>query len=219
MSSDIKFVISHDVKDRFPHIDVFIAPVNNIRVSKPEHFVEDRLLVEQKNKVSEQLFFEQPMIKRYREFYEVLGFDTSKKTPSVESIYRRFLKSGKFPNVNNIVNTVNNVALTTYVPLGVFDREHVVGDIVLRFSLEGEAFTPIGGTPEKLPAGLVVMADERKVLSQFFYRDNDLIKITDQTRNVLVLGCKVAGVTAQVVEDAVKEAAQRIKQAAAMSVV
>lgn len=209
----MNFLIDPQVKQNIPEISVVSVPVMNVHIVRNPLF-EDSDLIDMLSELNNPDFYNKPMFKAYRDFYEKLGFDSNKNRPSVESMYRRYEKKKDFPNINNVVNGMNHAALKTLVPLGVFDMDNVVGDINLRYSTPGESLTLIGGDTKELPAGLIVMADQIKVLSQFFYRDSKEVMITEQTHNVLVLGCKVAGVDLTVVEDAVMLAAEQIMQKA-----
>ena len=61
----------------------------------------------------------------------------------------------------------------------------------MRFSKEGEEFKPLGGDTESLSEGLVVIADDEKVLNLFPFRDSIYQKITENTKNVLILADKM----------------------------
>ncbi|MDD3647438.1 MAG: tryptophan--tRNA ligase [Candidatus Dojkabacteria bacterium] len=206
----MKFKISKQVKEKFPEIDVVFLPVRDVNVVSGVKILDGKNLGITTKELREDKFFEREMFSLYREFYEELGLDPEEHQPSVESLYRRFLASGKLPQINNVVDITNLVALQTFVPLGVFDSESIKGDIILRFSDEGEEFRPLGGKIESLRKGLVVMADDEKILSRFFYRDSIYQKITSNTKNVYVLGCKVKGVAKAVVEEAVKKTGEQL---------
>ncbi|MBU0976662.1 MAG: tryptophan--tRNA ligase [Patescibacteria group bacterium] len=207
----MKFLISKKVRNKFPDVDVVLLPVKEIIVQKGKNvLIEDKLEFKIEEVRTEE-FFNSRMFTLYRDFYKELGFDPETNIPSVERLYRRYLESGKFPRINNVVDVTNLVALQTFIPLGVFDANSITGDIVLRFSEEGEEFKPLGGGVEYLPAGLVVMADNEKILSRFFYRDSVYQKIDEATTSVFILGCKVKGVDTIEVRRAVEEVGNNLK--------
>lgn len=202
----MKFYITKEIKNKISGVEVVLLPVVNLKIKKDKSILTKSELKSELEKSSKRNFYDQEMFRLYREFYKDLGFDPQKTLPSVESIYKRYNDQKVLPNVNNIVDAVNLVALKTFVPLGVFNSDAIKGDIILRFSKKGEGFKPLGGGKEKLEDGLVVMADDEKILSRFFYRDSVHQKVDKKTRNVLILGCKVSGVELNVVKDAVKKA-------------
>ena len=125
--------------------------------------------------------------------------------PSVEFLFRRFQKTVKVPHVNNIVDSANKVAVESLVATGVFDLDKIKGDLVLRFSKEGEEFKPLGGDTESLSEGLVVIADDEKVLNRFPFRDSIYQKITENTKNVLILADKMPEGSLERVENALSK--------------
>ncbi|WP_185897095.1 B3/B4 domain-containing protein [Paenibacillus zeisoli] len=146
-----------------------------------------------------------PIMAAYQSFYQQIGLNPKKYPPSVQNLIQRFFikeELDRLPLIHPIVDAVNVAALQHLIPLGVFDAECVSGDIHLTFTRGGEAFQGLGeAEPEALPEGLLVLADEEKVLSRFCYRDSEVQKVTDATRQVWLLGCQVPGVD----ESAVKE--------------
>lgn len=209
----MKFIIEPSIKEKIQGIAVVTQRIMDVTV-KTEGSFDVSPIQDKVNLLSDPSFFEDSLIKSYQNFYAQLGFDPNRQMPSVEGLYRRYIKNGRFPNINNIVNAVNQIALSTMIPLGVFNLDNVRGDIVLRFSKAGEEFEPIGGGTEKMKPGMVIMVDDDKVLSQFFYRDSERIKIDEDAKNIVVLGCKVAGVNEQLVVSSVETAVDKIIQVA-----
>jgi tryptophanyl-tRNA synthetase len=208
----MKFYISSEIKEKYPEVEVVSLPVNDVKVKKDgEILKESELKSELEGSIKED-FYNNNIFKAYRKFYEDLGFDSKKNLPSVESLYRRYAKSKKLPNINNVVDCVNLIALKTFIPLGIFNVKAINGDIMLRFSEEGEVFGPIGGGREKLKSGLVVMADDEKILSRFFYRDSIYQKVDEETKNVVILGCKVKGVDLDDVKKAIVKAGESLEK-------
>jgi DNA/RNA-binding domain of Phe-tRNA-synthetase-like protein len=146
----------------------------------------------------------------YRKFYASLGLDPDRTAPSVQTLTQRYLRADvltKTPTINQIVDSVNVAAVEAMIPLGVFDAATVVGEIVIDRSAGGEPFSPIGGDGEiALPAGMVVLRDNEKVLSQFCHRDGEAQKITANTRAIWLLGCQVPSIEASAVTGALSRA-------------
>ncbi len=209
----MKFIISDEIKGKIPGVEVVLLPVSSVEVHKSEVSIK-RELEDKIKKLKDKTFFDDDMFVAYRKLYEDLGFDPKENLPSVESLYKRYLSAKKFPQINNVVDATNLVALKTLVPLGVSDVSTLKGNIALRFSQEGEKFEPLGGGVETLSEGFVVMADDEKILSKFFYRDSIHQKITDKTKDILVLGCKVESIEKDVVEQAVRQAGLQIEKVA-----
>ncbi|MEM1517467.1 MAG: phenylalanine--tRNA ligase beta subunit-related protein, partial [Thermofilum sp.] len=89
---------------------------------------------------------------------------------------------------------------------GLYDLSRAAPPLTLTLSRGGEAFNPIGGEPEALPAGLPILADSRGVVMHVYpYRDSVETAIREDTREVLALGAGVPGVEESRVAEAVKK--------------
>jgi len=102
------------------------------------------------------------------------------------------------------VDAYNAVSVRHLVPMGGFDLDRVKGDIQLRHSEGGEAFTPLGpAAQEETYPGEVVYADEERVLTRRWnYRDCDETKITVETVNVAMFADGSPLIPRGVLEDA-----------------
>jgi tryptophanyl-tRNA synthetase len=210
----MKFLISKEVRDKFPEVDQILLPVHGVKVEHGKKVLAEENLKDQLESFSKsgERFFDQQYFTSFRQFYQDLGLDPKAEPPSVESLYRRYQETGKFPQINNVVDTQNLVSMQALVPMGVFDIDKIKGDMVLRYSREGEEFRPLTGGVEHLPVGVMIIADEEKVLNVFPRIDSIYQKITKSTKNVLILGDVVRGISQKEVERAVKEAASEIQK-------
>lgn len=129
---------------------------------------------------------EHPDLLCYREAFQKLGFNPNKFPSSVEAMVSRVVKGGELPDINDVVNLVNAVSLKYVLPMGAHDIDSIQGDIMVRYSREGELFTPFGQTePEAVPAGELVYADDREIRTRrWVWRQNDRGKVTPACRNV-----------------------------------
>ncbi len=203
---NIKFYISNKVKERFPDLDEVVMPVFGVNVHSDESIILASDFEKSQGNLSEEEFYSQKDLIDFRNFCEELNIDLKKYPPSVEFLFSRFQKNQKVPHINSIVDCANKVAVETYVATGVFDLSKIKGDLVLRFSRAGEVFMPLGGDTESLPEGLAVIADDEKVLNLFPFRDSIYQKITEDTKDILILADKMPDGDL----DKVKNAVQRV---------
>lgn len=201
----MKLYIAPDVHQKFPGLEEVIMPVSGVTVRPDETILSAKDFENQRKKVKDEGFYGQDSFVLMRKFCEELGIDLRRFPPSVEFLFRRYQKTGKVPHINNVVDASNKIALETLVATGVFDMDKVEGDMYLRFTKEGEEFHPLGGDLEFLPAGMVVIADKEKILNLFPFRDSIYQKITEKTKNVLILADKVSGMKRKTVEEAVQK--------------
>ena len=101
-----------------------------------------------------------PVVRAYRDFYWRIGIDPTKVRPASEALARRFISSGSLPRINNVVDAGNLASLETLVRIGLYDLGRVRGEMVLRFSQEGESLVDIAGLERRLGGNDFVLADD-----------------------------------------------------------
>ncbi|WP_457558978.1 B3/B4 domain-containing protein [Candidatus Harpocratesius sp.] len=144
----------------------------------------------------------QPIFQAYRKFYwRQLHVDPTKIRPSSEALIRRIIKKKSLPKISPVVDAYNWASALSFIPMGAYDVDQIQPPLQLRFSLNGESFTPIGKKSVKLPVDTLILTDSHNIiLSQFPYRDSQLTKITYSTHSILIVACGVASVLKKSVE-------------------
>ncbi len=209
---NIKFYISNKVKERFPDLDEVVMPVYGVNIHSDESIISASDFEKSQGKLTDGEFYSQKDFVDFRNFCEELDIDLKKYPPSVEFLFNRFQKNQKVPHINSVVDSANKVAVETYVATGVFDISKIKGDLVLRLSKTGETFMPLGGDTESLPEGLVVIADDEKVLNLFPFRDSIYQKITEDTKDILILADKMPNGDLDKVKNAVLRVGELIEK-------
>jgi len=127
-----------------------------------------------------------PSIAVWREAFAKLGLNPNKFASSVEALHTRAVKTGQVPRINNIVDLGNAVSLKYILPIGAHDIGRMTGDIHLRFSREGDVFTPFGSREtEAVPPGEIVYADGAEVRTRrWVWRQGDKAKIGEDSRDI-----------------------------------
>ncbi|ENQ3104955.1 hypothetical protein ACEOWJ_000887 [Bacillus cereus] len=209
--------VTDAVKNLFPHLNIYYKDLYlNSKKTEMDNSIEI-LWKKQHDKwrgKSKKDLLEFKNIYLYKEFFEYLGIDTKKYPPSVQNIIQRFLiktEINKYPKINQIVDLVNLAAVSSLIPLGVFDLQKVKGEIILDVSKCNDKFLPLGAEEIiNLDPGTLILRDEEKVLSQFCYRDSEFQKITAHTAEIRVMGCQINGIKKEDVENAVEQALDRL---------
>jgi DNA/RNA-binding domain of Phe-tRNA-synthetase-like protein len=185
----VRFVIEGDVFRRLPTICIGVVVAEGLDNSHPVE--EINLLLKESIEDTRARFQginvkECPAIACYRDAFRSLGYNPNKFPCSVEALTSRIAKGGEPPDINAVVNMVNAVSLKYTLPMGAHDMDSIAGDIAVRFSKEGEPFTPLGEIePESVPAGELVYADDREIRTRrWIWRQNDRGKVTQASRNV-----------------------------------
>lgn len=129
-----------------------------------------------------------PYIASMRNLYRTFGTKPADYHPSAEALVRRASKTQQLPLINTAVDVYNAVSVRHLIPMGGFDTDLIMGDIVLRFSAGDEAFSPLGEVEHEVTyLGEVVYADNRRILTRRWnYRDCVETRITEKTVNVVM---------------------------------
>ena len=110
-------------------------------------------------------------------------------------------KVNNFCNFNKIVKVfqyLNSLEYITIVgisnfsmlefgrPNFIYDVDKIVGSVFLRYSKKNEFFVSISETKYTLPQGILVIADEVKIISIAGIIESKLTKVTNRTENILI---------------------------------
>ncbi|NIN52831.1 MAG: hypothetical protein GTN80_07060 [Nitrososphaeria archaeon] len=190
--------IDPDLETRFPGLRVLIGRVKGVKVNSGKVELREfkgHLVERVKELYSLETLKDVPVFKAYRGFFWKVGIDPTKIRPAAEALTRRILGGKAIPSINNVVDAYNLASIETGIALAAFDEDSLKGDLLMRYSCEGESFQGIGmKKPMKLKGDEIVISDSEKLVAIYPYRDADQAKITHETRNVLLLVCGVPGI-------------------------
>ena len=191
--------IDSEVRAGYLGLDVLTRRVANAVVEKKnlelEKFKEE-LIEEVKRNYTLDLLKDGPTFRAYRDFFWRVGIDPTKNRPAAEALIRRILHDNPIPNINTVVDAYNLASIKTEIALAAFDLQELQGNLVMRFANREEKFLGIGmGKPMDLEGKEVVISDDQKLVAIYPHRDADRSKVTEKTRNILLLVCGVPGIT------------------------
>jgi DNA/RNA-binding domain of Phe-tRNA-synthetase-like protein len=152
-----------------------------------------------------------PVIAAFRSFYWRIGIDPTKQRPASEALIRRMLQGNPIPSVNYIVDAGNIASIRTRIPIGLYDYAKLKAPLRLSMSNGGEPFTDISGKVSKTTEE-IVLRDELGIIHLFPHRDCDRTRITPDTKEVLILGCKVLGITDEMCKAAAWQVVQILNE-------
>lgn len=193
---DLEVNVSREVSEQY-QILVAINIVEGVSVEKNEEETSKYLspvINEVKQKYTVETLKDDSVIRAYRDFYWRIGIDPTKQRPSSEALIRRVLRGKGVPIINNVVDAGNIASIKTAIPIGLYDKDAIIGNLVFRFAKENEIFDPIGGKQETLKANQVVLADDEGIIHVFPHRDSRRTMIRESTKRVLVVACGVPSV-------------------------
>ena len=126
-----------------------------------------------------------PGVAETRALFHELGIDPTKHRPSSEALLRRVLQGKGLPEVSPIVDVCNLSSLEHQIPLGLYDRDKLRGEVVVRLGKDGEGYDGIRKQRVNL-SGRLLLADDD---GPFGAPTSDSLRtsITPATRNLAVV--------------------------------
>lgn len=109
---------------------------------------------------------------------------------SIENLLKRVLKGNPVGSISPSVDIYNAISLKYALPLGGEDIDAFQGDLVLRVTVGGDDFTPLGEGAENdptLPGELAYLDDAGAVCRCWNWRDGVRTALTDETENAFLI--------------------------------
>jgi DNA/RNA-binding domain of Phe-tRNA-synthetase-like protein len=123
------------------------------------------------------------------------------------------LHGREIPRISTVVDSYNLASLKTIIPLSGFDLDSLHLPLCVRFSKRNEEFHGIGmDAPMRLEKKMLVLADDKQIVCIYPYRDAEATKITEKTRNVIIVGYGAPKVQQEDLTKAVETALSFIRQ-------
>ncbi|MGE5816028.1 MAG: B3/4 domain-containing protein [Acidobacteriota bacterium] len=85
----------------------------------------------------------EPHLAATRSMYRRMGIDPTKTRPSSEALLRRVKKGEGLPRINTLVDICNWCSAEFQLPYGLYDRDKLQGNILLRVGKDGEEYQGI----------------------------------------------------------------------------
>ncbi|MFC1687604.1 B3/4 domain-containing protein [Patescibacteria group bacterium] len=150
----------------------------------------------------------------WRNAYKAFGSNPHDYRNSIEALVRRAIKGKKLYSINTLVDLYNLISLKYIVPVGGEDINSISGDVQLDFANGTEYFIRLGGEKNEPPsAGEVVWKDDQGVLCRRWnWREADRTKLTENTKNAIIVIEGLPPVVREDIENAAKELANLIQK-------
>ena len=174
-----------------------IRGIDNTRPLTAEQNARLQAIAQQIIKTGPDALEEEPVLRGYRDCVAQIGRSAKKFPPSALALSGIVQRTGRLPSINPVVDLYNGVALQSFLSLGVHDIDKLQGTISFRFCTEPERFVPIGGGDKQTQPGDYVYADEQTILAWLDARDSELVKVTESTRNLLIVAQGNAATSAE----------------------
>lgn len=206
--SEIILKIDAAVKKKFPEMKVGVVVIKGVKVKKKDKELErfkKEVLAKLKGLTIEDIG-RVKSVQTYRRLFKATSVDWHSHRPSVEALLRRVVSGRSLYQVNNVVDAYNLAVLESKLSLGAFDLDKVVLPKVLRFAKDGEKIVLLGESePTVIHEGELIYADcEGPLTLDLNYRDCDRTKVTQKTKNVLLVADGGKGISRKAIEEALE---------------
>jgi len=202
----LSLTIDAKLKNRFPKLNALTLRIDGVQVKKKDPELEsfkEQVMEQVRSQYTLEEVKDHPTFRAYRTFFWNIGIDPTKIRPAAEALTRRILAGKPLPCINTLVDTYNLASIKTRIALATFDSDKLDGNLLMRFAKEGEQIIGIGmDKPFVMKGGEIVVTDEKKLIAVYPYRDADNTKVTEKTKNILIVVCGVPDITEETLKNA-----------------
>ncbi len=179
--------ISEEIKSRVPGVALACISCNvTVREEAPALWSEiDRSVASVAGSLRVEDISRLPAVAATRRAYKACGKDPARYRPSAEALLRRCIQGKGLYRVNNVVDLLNLVSISTGYSIGGYDEEQIEGDVVFGVGRADEPYEGIGRGVLNI-ASLPVFRDSR---GAFGTPTSDSVRtsVTDATRRFMMV--------------------------------
>jgi DNA/RNA-binding domain of Phe-tRNA-synthetase-like protein len=179
--------ISDKLKKLVPAIQLSCIESNVIYHPKNEILWEEimKLISDINSKVRIDQISKLKAVAATRSAYKACGKDPARYRPSAEALLRRAVKHNSVFQINNIVDSLNLVSLSTGFSIGGYDADKIEGNVVFDIGNEEEPYRGIGRGDLNIQ-GLPVFRDESGAFGTPT-SDSERTSVTEKTKRFLMI--------------------------------
>lgn len=151
---------------------------------------------------------QRPIPWAYRVFFRHIGLDPDKTRTPIEELALQRMHDGRFKSRNRLEDALTIGMAEVGIALTAFDADKLEGRLGLRLSAPKEGFE---GRVSPLPAGTIVIADEKRPLAILFGKQAEGRGVTKGTKRTALVAIGVKGVPDVAMEEGLWVAASAIR--------
>jgi len=150
------------------------------------------------------------ILRRQRDFFWQLGVDPTKVRPASEALLRRIVQGKGLPRILPIVDAYNLASVKTLLTFSAFDAAKIEPPLCVRFAQPDEEVLLIGLRMKRLSGRELVLTDALRILCVYVHGDADATKVTDATRDILLVAYGIPVVSDTELEEGLSVAVRYI---------
>jgi DNA/RNA-binding domain of Phe-tRNA-synthetase-like protein len=131
-----------------------------------------------------------PSIAAWRRAFTRFGAKPTQYRNAAESLLRRLSKQGDIPTISTLVDMGNLISIRYALPVAIFDRDQIAGEITVRLATGDEPFADLGSSESVHPEpGEVIFVDDRNDVSarRWCWRQSAKSATNPSTVNALIV--------------------------------
>jgi DNA/RNA-binding domain of Phe-tRNA-synthetase-like protein len=142
----LKITVSNDLAIKVPELQLACIECDVKMQSINEELWNEiqQKIVEMNTKLQIEDISKIPAISASRKAYKVCGKDPLRYRLSAEALLRRVVNRNEIYQINNVVDLLNLVSISTGFSIGGYDADKIEGDIVYGIGKPNEPYTGIG---------------------------------------------------------------------------
>lgn len=128
-------------------------------------------------------------IQAWRRAFVNMGLKPTQYRCAAESLLRRWRKEGSLPAISPLIDLCNALSLTFAIPIAVFDRQKISGDLQVRPAVGHEIYHTFSGTTENPLPGEVIFTDatDRAHARRWTHRQSGYSAVSVNTTQAVIV--------------------------------
>lgn len=178
--------INSSLYEVIPDLKIGVIQYDNITVGDSPQMLKGRLQLFQESayfELEDKNVTDYEEIQEWRSIFKKLGKDPNRYRHSAEALFRRVKKQNYLPSMNSAADLNNFFSMEYRIPLGIYDKENIRGDILLRTGEPEEFYEGLNGRKNNAE-NLLVTADKDGPFGSPFV-DSTRTAVTSNTTSAL----------------------------------
>jgi len=189
----MKFVVDAEIFKKYPDTYIGVVVAKNIDNSGEDESI-SKLLRDEEKRIKEEFdpetLSQDPRINCWRKVYSSFGVKPKDAKSSVENLYKMVARGIEIRKINKLVDIYNFICLKYMMPVGGENTDKIIGNLSLTFATDVEKPVKLLGDhePEAPAKGEVFYKDDDSaVCRRWNWREADRTKLTEQTKNAVLV--------------------------------
>lgn len=210
----MEIAIENETRAREPGLLVGYAIINDVSVAKAQKPLKKEIMsvvrsVRDKY-ASRSDMYVVPAIKGMRDMFKNNGIDPSRYSPSAEALLKRIIDGKDLYRINNVVECNNMGSMRFELPMGVYNSDNLVGDVVFKFGNNSDMMETMA-KGEMNMNNILLTRDSEKLFGSPV-SDSPHAMITENTKNILLLVYGTSIVGKEYIKEATEYTAKKIAE-------